>query len=150
VAEHPLRIEAAGLVLEPLEGLGVGSLRYFDASAAVPRELTAALGGALPDALRAVLRAKGVVAAWRAPSETLIVADTDTALGAIGQAAQSAGEWGCWVDQTGGLRVWRLTGERMGELLARVGSTASMPKLGEARVYEPHLLGWLRETAADL
>jgi len=78
------------------------------------------------------------------------------------------------VELTGGLRIVRLTGLGIAELLCRLGGTASVPAPGEARrsrmadvpvlaislragetllvvdrVYLPHLLGWIRETLLD-
>ena len=78
------------------------------------------------------------------------------------------------VELTGGLRIVRLTGLGIAELLCRLGGTASAPAPGEAkrsrmadvpvlaislhagetllvvdRVYLPHLLGWIRETLLD-
>ena len=78
------------------------------------------------------------------------------------------------VELTGGLRIVRLTGLRIADLLSRLGGTASVPAPGEARrsrladvpvlaislragetllvidrVYLPHLLAWIRETLLD-
>ena len=74
----------------------------------------------------------------------------------------------------GGLRIVRLTGQRIADLLSRLGGAASVPAVGEARrsrmadlavlaisvragetllvvdrVYLPHLLAWIRETLLD-
>jgi sarcosine oxidase gamma subunit len=79
------------------------------------------------------------------------------------------------VDQTGGLCAVRVSGSRAGDMLLRLGSSASSPAVGEARssrladlqvlalcvqpgtlillverVYLAHLLGWMSATAADL
>ena len=78
------------------------------------------------------------------------------------------------VELTGGLRIVRLTGSRIADLLCRLGGTASVPVAGEARrsrmadvpvlaislragetllvvdrAYLPHLLEWIRETLLD-
>jgi len=78
------------------------------------------------------------------------------------------------VDLTGGVRIVRLTGVRIAELLCRLGGAASVPAAGEARrsrladvpvlalavrggetfllvdrAYLPHLLAWVRETLLD-
>ena len=82
---------------------------------------------------------------------------------------------GCLVELTGGLDVLRLSGERIDDLLRRLGGAGSVPRPGESRrsrladsavlalslqpcetllVVErslrPHLLGWIRETVRDL
>jgi len=81
---------------------------------------------------------------------------------------------GCLVELTGGLRIVRLTGLRIADLLCRLGGTASVPAAGEARrsrmadlavlalcvrdgetlllvdrAHLPHLLAWIRETLLD-
>jgi len=81
---------------------------------------------------------------------------------------------GCLIDLSGGVRIVRLTGLRIADLLCRLGGTASVPRAGEARrsrladvpvlalsvragetllavdrAYLPHLLAWIRETLLD-
>jgi hypothetical protein len=81
---------------------------------------------------------------------------------------------GCLVNLSGGLQVLRMTGERIPDLLCRLGGTASIPRCGEARrsrmadvpvlalslragetllavdrVYADHLCAWIRETLLD-
>ena len=81
---------------------------------------------------------------------------------------------GCLVSLTGGLQVLRVTGERIADLLCRLGGTGSIPRPGEARrsrmadvpvlavsltaretllvvdrAYTEHLMGWIRETLLD-
>ena len=78
------------------------------------------------------------------------------------------------VELTGGVRIVRLTGLRIAELLCRLGGTPSVSAPGEARrsrladvpvlalslragetlllvdrAYLPHLLAWIRETLLD-
>jgi hypothetical protein len=78
------------------------------------------------------------------------------------------------VELMGGLRIVRLTGPRIADLLCRLGGTASVPAPGESRrsrmadvpvlalsvragetlllldrAYLPHLLAWIRETMLD-
>jgi hypothetical protein len=78
------------------------------------------------------------------------------------------------VDLSGGVRIVRLTGNRIADLLCRLGGAASVPAPGEARrsrladvavlalsinpgetllavdrAYLPHLLAWIRETLLD-
>jgi hypothetical protein len=78
------------------------------------------------------------------------------------------------VELSGGVRIVRLTGHHIADLLCRLGGTASVPAPGEARPcrladvpvlalsvrageallavdrgYLPHLLGWIRETLLD-
>jgi sarcosine oxidase gamma subunit len=82
---------------------------------------------------------------------------------------------GCMVNQTGGIGILRVRGEKAGDLLLRLGAPTAIPSLGEARsgrlaelqvltaclapqeflllverVYANHLLEWMGVTAADL
>jgi sarcosine oxidase gamma subunit len=146
-------------------------------------EVGEVLGGCLPAPLRAhrcVLAAEGeqaaaseVVLAWRGPTETLIVTADTAWLAAVGRFAADRSD-GCLVDQTGGILSLTLAGPRAPDLLLRLGSTDSIPALGEARttrlaelsvmslctrpgeilllverVYVRHLFGWIRETVTD-
>jgi hypothetical protein len=115
----------------------------------------------------------GTVLCWRSPTETLLL--TDTARLAAVDAFAQAREDLCVVDQTGGIRPWTLCGVRVADVLLRAGSPALIPDSGASRVgrmaeltlltacveaaevlllvervYEPHLLEWIRETVADL
>jgi sarcosine oxidase gamma subunit len=119
--------------------------------------------------------AQEIVLAWRSPTEILLMSMDGAAFAAIvAQAEEASPTAGCMVAQTGGLWVWRVTGALTRDLLLRLGSIASIPGPGEARasriaelpvlalcveegqillvverVYSEHLLGWIRDTAAD-
>lgn len=172
-------VEAPDLSVELQHELKVCSLRYFDAAGPFTAAVGERLGGPLPEPLRAVRHCldgarRELILAWRSPTETLLMTADDAAFAAIEDAAQNSAT-GCMVDQTGGLWPWRMTGGRSRDLLLRLGSTASIPALGEARmsrvaelpvmalcvregelllvverVYSDHLLGWIAETARDL
>ena len=126
----------------------------------------------LPAALEARDEAQ-LILAWRSPTETLCVTRSATRLAELGARLAACAE-GCMVELTGGLRIVRLTGLGIAELLCRLGGTASVPAPGEARrsrmadvpvlaislragetllvvdrVYLAHLLGWIRETLLD-
>jgi sarcosine oxidase gamma subunit len=171
-------------------GLSVAALRYFDPAGLFAAEVGELLGGPLPAPLRADRRvlvpagdgasAKGassagseLVLAWRGPTETLLVTADVGFLAAVDRFAAARSD-GCLVDQTGGILTVVVAGARASDLLLRLGSTDSVPALGEARtsrlaelsamslctrpgeilllverVYVPHLFGWIRETVAD-
>ena len=172
-------IEAADLRVEPQPQFIVGSLRYFDAAGPLSAELARIVGGPLPGPLRAArYPADGssdeLILAWRGPTETVLMSTSRVMFGRIASCAAEHPAAGCLVEQTGGLRTWRVSGARTRGLLLRVGSNATVPELGEARtsrvaelpvtalcvrpgevlllcerVYGPHLLGWISASAAD-
>ena len=178
--ENPIMgVEVAGLSVQLRRELKVGCLRYFDAAGPFTADVAERIGGPLPEPLRALRHVPGdaraeIILAWRSPTETLLMTADHAAFAAIEDAAQNSAA-GCMVDQTGGLWPWRMTGARSRDVLLRLGSTASIPALGEARmsrvaelpvmalcvregellllverVYSDHLLGWIAETAGDL
>jgi sarcosine oxidase gamma subunit len=156
----------------------IGSLRYFsDRAGAVDLNLRSAIGP-LPAPLAAVRYASAraeLILAWRSPTETLVMTADAAAFAATGTCAAADRATGYLLDQTGGLRAWRLAGARARDVLERIGSAASIPGLGEARsgrvadlpvlalsvradefvlvverVYSEHLLAWVSETTADI
>ena len=171
-------IEVSGLSVNLQREWQFGSLRYFDAAGPFAAEVRGRLGGPLPKRLHAVTypadASRGeLILAWRSPTETLLLTADGAAFAAIA-AGLANKPTGCLVDQSGGLWAWQVTGERTRDLLQRLGSTASIPVLGEARVsrlaelpvmalcvhegqilllvervYSEHLYGWMRATAAD-
>ena len=115
-----------------------------------------------------------LVLAWRSPTETLLVTADAGRLAAVAAFAANRSD-GCLVDQTGGILALVVDGARARDLMLRLGSTDAIPALGEARtsrvaelsvmalctrpgeilllverVYGRHLMGWIRETVADL
>ena len=163
----------AGITVAADESLQVAALRYFTSDNAFATAVHAATGARLPRPLQAIELPPGMILAWRSPTETLCLATSARHLAEL--AARLAGESdGCLVDLTGGLKVLRVTGDRIGDLLCRLGGTASLPQPGEARrsrladlpvlalavragetllvvdrVHMPHLLAWVRETLLD-
>lgn len=112
--------------------------------------------------------------AWRSPTETMILTTDAAVLDALAARLADATD-ACLVDQSGGIWVLRLTGSRVADVLLRLGSTTVIPAVGQAltgrlaeltvtavavqegeilllmdRFYADHLLGWIRETIADL
>jgi heterotetrameric sarcosine oxidase gamma subunit len=169
-------IEAAGVTARMERWGAVASLRYFNASAMAPR-VHKVLGTALPATLAAVrvphASEVDVILAWRSPTETLIMSSDSAPIVAL-QAELSDAMDGCVVDQTGGIAVLRLSGERAADVLVRIGSSTTVPSRGAAltgrlaelsvvamraedpeiillvdRVYADHLFGWIQATVED-
>ena len=115
-----------------------------------------------------------VTLVWRSPTETLVLS-RDRSIFAQIQSSVAGLPDGCLIDQSGGIRTIRLEGCRVPALFARLGNPDAIPATGQARrtrladvpvmgvnvgsdeylllverVYAPHLMDWLRETAADL
>jgi len=173
----PSGIEAPGVSVRARRDLRVAALRYFDAGAVLPAALGDSLGGALPPSLQAARRRAGgreLILAWRSPTESLVLTPDAAVLESLAHEASRSPAWGCLVDQTGGIEAWEAAGPRTADLIARVGSAASMPAPGEARVsrmadvtvlalraeegavlllvervYSEHLLGWITATVSD-
>lgn len=164
---------AEGLSVRWHHGLAVASLRYFDAGGLFAGQMGEVLGGPLPAPLRAHRRVPELVLAWRSPTETLLVTGDAGWLAAAGAVAAARSD-GCLVDQTGGILALGVTGAAAPDLMLRLGSSDSIPALGEARtgrlaelsvmsvctrpgeilllverVYARHLIGWIRATVAD-
>jgi hypothetical protein len=112
------------------------------------------------------------VLAWRSPTETWLLSSSAEHIAAVEERAAGRTD-GCCIEQTGGILIWKVGGVRTADFLARLGA-AVMPTPGEARTarladlsvtrvcvrpahimllvdraYGPHVLGWMRETAAD-
>lgn len=171
-------LQAPGISVRVDRAMHVAALRYFDAQGAFAQACHAALGVPLPTALRAVEvpgTPPGIefILAWRHPTQTLVLSNDGAALASL-QAELSTAVDGVCLDQSGGLWVLRLQGERTSDLLLRIGNAASVPLPGEAhvsrmaelpvlslsvkagetlllidRVYVEHLLSWIRVTLAD-
>ena len=174
MAEYPAtsRITGADLVACVEETMQVATLRYFTREGSFAERVRAFTGMPLPAALAAREEAQ-LILAWRSPTETLCVTRSTTRLAELG-ASLAASADGCLVELTGGLRIVRLTGLRIADLLCRLGGTASVPAAGEARrsrladvpvlalsvragetllvvdrAWLLHLLAWIRETLLD-
>jgi sarcosine oxidase gamma subunit len=169
--------EVPGLTIKPRHDWQIGSLRYFDAAGPMDTNLQSTVGGSLPGPLAAVRYANAqreIILAWRNPTETLIMTADGAAFAAVASRAAEDRSAGYLVEQTGGVWAWQLAGTRAREVLERIGSTGSIPAIGEARtgrlaelpvlslsvregefvllverVYSEHLLGWIRETVLD-
>ncbi len=155
------------------ETLQAATLRYFAGDGAFAAAVREASGVALPEVLRATsARSAELILAWRSPTETLLLAGEPALSELEARVAQAAD--GCLVNLTGGLKVLRVTGEGIADLLCRLGGTGSIPQPGEARrsrmadvpvvavsltagetllvvdrAYAEHLMGWIRETLLD-
>ena len=162
----------AGVSVRVEAGAPAAALRYFTPDGEFAAAARAA-GAALPPALTARDTGRELVLAWRSPTETLCLARGMPRLAQLREALQGV-PGGCCVELSGALSVVHLNGERVADLLARIGSAASIPRAGEARrsrmadvpvlalcvnapevllvvdrYYAPHLLGWIRETLLD-
>jgi sarcosine oxidase gamma subunit len=160
------------------QGISIAALRYFESAtvAGLVRELSGcgvpgtgqALGPPLSNSA-----AEEWILAWRSPTETLVLSTDSAALVTLEARLADASD-ACFVDQTGGIWVLRLTGARVHDVLLRLGPTTAIPGVGQAltsrlaeltvtavcvqegeilllvdRLYADHLLGWIRETIAD-
>lgn len=172
-----LALDARGVRIAAVAEVRVATLRYFDRGGRFGGALKQALGESLPRAQRAVLAAPGqdaeMLLAWRSPTETLLLCASAAAFADLEQRLAGAGD-GYMVDQSGGIYVFRVQGERAAEFLQRFAAATSIPALGEARggrmadlhvltacvqageflvfverVYAAHLADWIRATAAD-
>jgi Sarcosine oxidase, gamma subunit family len=167
------RLEGGGLSVHLDDAMQTAALRYFaddGAFAAAVRELT---GLPLPEVQAACTADGQLLLAWRSPTETLCFTGSAARLSDLESKLTGVAD-GCLVNLSGGLQVLRMTGERIPDLLCRLGGTASIPRCGEARrsrmadvpvlalslragetllvvdrVYADHLCGWIRETLLD-
>lgn len=174
MAESPdtFRIAGADLIACVEAPMQVATLRYLTREGAFADAVRAATGMPLPAVLEA-REAAQLILAWRSPTETLCVTRSATRLAELGARLATSAD-GCMVELTEGVRIVRLTGRGIADLLCRLGGTASVPAPGEARrsrmadvpvlaislragetllvidrVYLPHLLAWIRETLLD-
>ena len=166
-----------GLRVQAVDGFQVASLRHFDPAGNFAAAVNDALGEPVPQPLRAsrsgAVPDAQVILAWRSPTETLLFCKAPAVFAALEQRLASAAD-GCMVDQTGGICVFRVQGERGRDLLQRLGATSAIPGLGEAcagrlaevqvltvcvqtgefllfieRAYADHLAEWIRATVED-
>ena len=168
------RIVSANLVASVERAMAVAALRYFDRAGHFADAVRAATGAVLPEPLEARECADAQhILAWRSPTETLCVARSAAGLAEFSARLGTAAD-GCIVDLSGGVRIVRVSGRRIADLLCRLGGAASVPAPGEARrsrladvpvlalslnpgetllaidrAYLPHLLAWIRETLLD-
>jgi len=174
MAEWTPRLEGDGINVEAEPLFLAAALRHFEANSAFTAAVREALGVALPEVQRAHLSADGeFTLAWRGPTETWVLSFDPTRLSELEKQLSPARE-GCFVNLSGGLSALRLRGERIADLLSRLGGTGCIPAPGEARrgrladvpvlatslragetwlivdrAYAEHLVGWIRETLLD-
>ena len=172
-------IDIHGLSVSADRGVQIASLRYFHPAGRFAAAVREAVGRELPEPLCAfqigsAAQGSYVILAWRSPTETLLLCNERAAFDEFERQLSAAPD-GCMVNQTGGICVLRVQGEKTGDLLVRLGGTTAIPSLGEARtgrlaelqvltarvspevclllverVYANHLLEWIAATAADL
>lgn len=169
-------LRAQGISVELDRSVRIAAVRHFDRDAIAPL-LHAVLGEGPPGPHRLVRGAHGgkepFILLWRAPDETWLLAASAAPIDAL-VAVCAAREDACVVEQTGGILALHAAGARTHDLLQRLGSSASIPRAGEARsgrfadvtvtvlglgadealllvdrAYAEHLLAWIRETLAD-
>jgi sarcosine oxidase gamma subunit len=154
-------------------------LRYFHHAGRFAAAVREAVGRPLPEPLRVIqvgsaTQGPYVVLTWRSPTETLLLTNDRAAFDELERQLAAEAD-GCMVNQTGGISVLRMRGERAGDVLPRLGAATAIPNLGEARsgrlaelqvltacvspkeylllverVYADHLLEWIHATAVDL
>jgi hypothetical protein len=158
----------------------IAALRYFAPRGPFAEAVHVATGAALPAPLVATsttlpgAQQRGeLVLAWLRPTETLaLTADAAALRELLSRLEGAAG--GHIVCLSGGLKVLRLRGARLDDLMARLGSSAAAPRVNEARrgrladvpvlslsvhsgevllavdrAYAGHLLEWIATTLAD-
>ncbi len=171
----------AGLDLETdAPPVHAATLRYFEPMGPFAAAVAAATGTPLPAPLTATFLpadaagSAGLVLAWLRPSETLVFSEDAAPLAELREGLTDVAG-GHAVDLTGGLRVMRLRGARVAELLSRLGGGGALaPGLNEARrgrladvavlavsvradevllvvdrACAEHLRGWIEATLAD-
>jgi len=176
---NPTAIEVDGLSVSTDRDIRIASLRYFDHAGRFAAAVREAVGRALPEPLCAfqvgsAAQGSYVILAWRSPTETLLLSSDRAAFDELERQLAAAPD-GCMVNQTGGIGIIRVRGEKAGDLLLRLGASTAVPSPGGARsgrlaelhvltaclapqeflllverVYANHLLEWVRVTAADL
>ncbi len=171
MAEAQESLECRGLRVQLKWPVPVAALRYFSpAGDFAGRLLTSGL--ALPETGEALER-HGLILAWRSPTDTLCLAPAAHSLTDLARTLAGAAD-GCLVDLSGALALVQLAGERIADLVCRLGGSASLPRPGEARRsrmadvpvlalcrqegevwllvergFGEHLLGWVRATVRD-
>jgi sarcosine oxidase gamma subunit len=174
--------EWTGAPFPPVEGCSVSldpswrgiALRYFSMTGAFAQKVSECLGMELPPVLGARMTPAGDrILAWRSPTETLCLGPAAANLAWTERLANAAD--GYCVDLSSALGVLRILGGGGPALLARLGSTDSVPAPGEARrsrmadvaglalsvraaeillvvdrAQLPHVAGWIRATLEDL
>jgi hypothetical protein len=174
VAAHG-RMSDAGITVAVDETLQLATLRHFRSDGAFAAAVRQATGAGLPRPLEVLEVASAhMLLAWRSPTDTLCITAPAARLADLATRLADVTD-GCLVELTGALRVLRLTGSKVSDLLCRLGSSACVPRPGEARrgrladvpvltvavradevllvvdrVYLSHLLAWIRETLLDL
>jgi len=177
-ADAPPVVDGNGLRVTGLSGQ-VASLRYFERAGRFAETVRETLGMPLPLTLSASARdlrsGAELILAWRSPTETLLFCGDHArpVFADLQQRLVSAAD-GSMVNQTGGIRGYRLEGQRVQDLLQRMGAITTIPDLGEARtdrlaelqvlavcvqageillwverVYADHLTKWMRATVAE-
>jgi sarcosine oxidase gamma subunit len=174
----PTNIALDGLSVSDDRGFVVASLRYFDPRGSFADAVREIIGQPLPEPLHAAKIADATppahfILAWRSPTETLLLCSDGGACARLESQLATAVD-GCMLDQTGGMRVIRVQGRLARDLLLRLGSSAGIPRFGEARssrlaelhvltvcvqageflllverAYSAHLLEWIGATVAD-
>lgn len=170
-------IEVPGFRLAPEPRLHAASLRYFEREGVFARLVQDAAGLKLPNERAAAHRADGAhltIFAWRSPSETTLISSDAEWLDSL-QSTAAAVDDGCIVDLRGGTWVFRARGNAVANIVARTAGHGAMPAIGESRrtrlaevpvqmvkvqadgclmivdrIYAPHVLALLRQSAADL
>jgi hypothetical protein len=162
-----------GLELQDDLRMHAAALRYFEDRGPFAEAVHAATGAMLPATLRSTLTGSASILAWRSPTETLLLTEDAARLADIRQRLAGAAG-GHVVDLSGGLKVLRLRGARVEDLVCRLGGGPGVPAPNEARrgrladvpvlalcvrpneallvvdlAYAEHLRAWIRATLAD-
>jgi hypothetical protein len=161
------------------ETMYVGSLRYFESNGRFANAAQEVLATTLPRTLKVTIRpSEGrqslIALAWRSPTETLLLTDSESCFEQI-ETLSVSDQDGCFVDQTQGLCVLRAAGVQLLGLFQRMGGNDLFPLLGEAkrgrladvpvlalmvqqkeillvveRIYLEYVMDWIKSVVQDL
>src|SRR5258708_20514842 len=126
-------IEIDGLSVGADRNIQIASLRYSHHAGRFAAAVREAVGRALPEPLRAfqvgsAAQGSYVILAWRSPTETLLLSTDRPPFDELERQLAAAPD-GCMVNQTGGIDILRVRGEKAGDLLLRLGAATAIPSL---------------------
>jgi hypothetical protein len=130
-------IEVPSLHVSVVHGAHVVSLRHFDSEGQFARAVEGIIGAPLPGLLATELATRSpprywAILAWQTPTEALLLCDDELPIEKL-SAEVSALTDGCVIDQTGGMKVLRMSGEGVQSMVARISGQATYPQIGQAR-----------------
>lgn len=128
-----MELDAMHPTMERLNGWAVATIRVFKGGEpALAAAAGDALGAAWPQR-HGEWTGTGPWLLWRSPQERLALACTREQLGALLSALRpGASESGCALDLSEAVALWRLQGEALPGVLARLADASALPAPGSA------------------